>query len=32
MDINFNMEEFIKRELPELTVYKAQIKEPFVVM
>jgi len=26
------MEEFIKRELPELTVYKAQIKEPFVVM
>ncbi|MBO5146370.1 MAG: Nif3-like dinuclear metal center hexameric protein [Lachnospiraceae bacterium] len=26
------MEEFIKRELPELTVYKAEIKEPFVVV
>lgn len=26
------MEEYIKRELPELTVYKAEIKEPFVVV
>ena len=26
------MEEFIKRELPELTVYTAEIKEPFVVV
>ncbi|MDE7182969.1 MAG: Nif3-like dinuclear metal center hexameric protein, partial [Lachnospiraceae bacterium] len=26
------MEEFIKRELPELTVYTAAIKEPFVVV
>lgn len=26
------MEEFIKRELPELTIYKAEFKEPFVVV
>ena len=26
------MEEFFKRELPALTVYKAEIKEPFVVV
>lgn len=26
------MEEFIKRELPELKIYKAEIKEPFVVV
>ena len=26
------MEEFIKRELPGLTIYKTEIKEPFVVV
>ncbi|MDE7416114.1 MAG: Nif3-like dinuclear metal center hexameric protein [Lachnospiraceae bacterium] len=26
------MEEFIKRELPEIQIYKAEIKEPFVVI
>lgn len=29
--INY-MEEFIKREMPELKIYKAEIKEPFIVI
>ncbi|MDE5823539.1 MAG: Nif3-like dinuclear metal center hexameric protein, partial [Lachnospiraceae bacterium] len=28
----FYMEEFIKKELPEIQIYKAEIKEPFVVI